>query len=72
MEKMAANRATKFMLLAALLAILLLVSFEVATAVVHNAVPELKLGRRLLQADYNTTGRGGYNSYNTTGRGGYN
>ncbi|KAF3961188.1 hypothetical protein CMV_014167 [Castanea mollissima] len=69
---MAANRATKFMLLAALLAILLLVSFEVATAVVHNAVPELKLGRRLLQEDYNTTGRGGYNSYNTTGRGGYN
>ncbi|KAK4600940.1 hypothetical protein RGQ29_010500 [Quercus rubra] len=69
---MAANRATKFLLLAALLAILLLVSIEVATAVVHNAVPELKLGRRLLQADYNTTGRGGYNSYKTTGRGGYN
>ena len=41
---MAANRATKFLLLAALLAILLLVSIQVATAVVHNAVPELKLG----------------------------
>ena len=41
---MAANRATKFLLLAALLAILLLMSFEVATAVVPNVVPELKLG----------------------------
>uniref|UniRef100_A0A2N9EKR6 Glycine-rich protein n=1 Tax=Fagus sylvatica TaxID=28930 RepID=A0A2N9EKR6_FAGSY len=73
MAKMAATSATKFMVLAVLVAILmLLMPTEVATAVVDNAVPQLKLGRRLLEADYNTAGRGGYNNYNTDGRGGYN
>ena len=45
MAKMAATSATKFMVLAVLVAILmLLMSTEVATAVVDNAVPQLKLG----------------------------
>nr|POF06677.1 hypothetical protein CFP56_60064 [Quercus suber] len=61
MAKMAATSATKFMDLAALVAIMLLMFTEVATAAVDNAEPEVKLGRRLLQAEYHTTGRGGYN-----------
>ncbi|KAE8100449.1 hypothetical protein FH972_018346 [Carpinus fangiana] len=67
---MAATKATKFMVVAVLVVMLLLMSTEVATAL--GAATELKLGRRALNAEYNTDGRGGYNSYNTTGRGGYN
>ncbi|KAB1220932.1 hypothetical protein CJ030_MR3G025377 [Morella rubra] len=68
---MAATKATNAIVLAVLVAILLLLmSPELVTAVFDAAVPELNLGRRALQ--YNTDGRGGYNSYNTTGRGGYN
>ncbi|KAK9271220.1 hypothetical protein L1049_026810 [Liquidambar formosana] len=55
------SKATQVMLLAIFVAIFMLISSEVATAMFHDAVPGLKLGRRVLQAGYNTTGRGGYN-----------
>ncbi|KAE8100448.1 hypothetical protein FH972_018345 [Carpinus fangiana] len=63
---MAATKATKFMVVAAVLVVmLLLMSTEVATAL--GAGPETKLGRRALKAVYNTGGPiiplagGGYN-----------
>ena len=45
MAKMAATSTTKYMVLAVLVAIILLIMFtEVATAAVDNAEPEVKLG----------------------------
>ncbi|KAG6714643.1 hypothetical protein I3842_05G211900 [Carya illinoinensis] len=71
MAKMATTKATKFIVVAVLVAIFLLMSTEVATAALDASLTDqLKLGRRVLQT--NTNGRGGYNSYNTTARGGYN
>ncbi|KAJ0086640.1 hypothetical protein Patl1_08115 [Pistacia atlantica] len=61
MAKMSISMATQVLLLAIFIAILLLMSSEVATAVLHDAATGPNLGRRALLADYNTTGRGGYN-----------
>ncbi|EOY16657.1 Uncharacterized protein TCM_035479 [Theobroma cacao] len=54
-------KTIELILMLLLVAVLLLVSSEVATALLDNAAYQLKLGRRALLSTYNTTGRGGYN-----------
>ncbi|GKV31017.1 hypothetical protein SLEP1_g39764 [Rubroshorea leprosula] len=52
---------TQFIVIALYIAALLLISSEVATAIMDDASSGFNLGRRALLAQYNTAGRGGYN-----------
>ncbi|KAL9449630.1 hypothetical protein AB3S75_011535 [Citrus x aurantiifolia] len=61
MAKMDISKAMQVLTMAVFVAIFLLMSSKMATAMLSDAGPETILGRRALLADYNTTGRGGYN-----------
>ncbi|KAF8377135.1 hypothetical protein HHK36_030508 [Tetracentron sinense] len=72
MRNMAFSKVSQVMVMAIFLAITLLLSFEVATAGFHEAIPELKLGRRalgvLIEVDY--AGYPGYPAFPDSGVGG--
>ncbi|KAF8037109.1 hypothetical protein BT93_B0124 [Corymbia citriodora subsp. variegata] len=61
MADLGLSKAINLVVMAVFVVFSLLMSTELATAALAEAVPELQLGRKLLEDGYNTTGRGGYN-----------